>query len=182
MLDCGAACFNDPVNLGTVFTANTNFSVNALGFYYQSDLTGSETVGLYDSSGTLLTSTTVTLSDPVVNGFLFNSITPVALTSGGQYFVVAFVGDNTWSYSLGTPPTTTSDITYNGWYYKYTSALAFPQVTEGGVGPYFGPNFEIAAASATPLPGALPLFAGGLGIIGLIAGRKKRRSAGPTVA
>jgi hypothetical protein len=30
----------------------------------------------------------------------------------------------------------------------------------------------------TPLPAALPLFAGGLGMIGLIAGRRKRKSAG----
>jgi len=34
----------------------------------------------------------------------------------------------------------------------------------------------------TPLPAALPLFAGGLGVIGLIAGRKKRKAADPAVA
>ena len=31
---------------------------------------------------------------------------------------------------------------------------------------------------ATPLPAALPLFAGGLGVLGLIAGRKKRKAIG----
>jgi hypothetical protein len=34
----------------------------------------------------------------------------------------------------------------------------------------------------TPLPATLPLFAGGLGMIGLIAGRKKRKAAGPATA
>ena len=32
-------------------------------------------------------------------------------------------------------------------------------------------------ATATPLPAALPLFAGGLGVIGLIARRRKRSIA-----
>ncbi len=37
-------------------------------------------------------------------------------------------------------------------------------------------------AAATPLPAALPLFAGGLGMIGLIAGRRKRRVVGTSAA
>ena len=35
---------------------------------------------------------------------------------------------------------------------------------------------------ATPLPAALPLFAGGLGVFGLIAGRKKRKAIGTSVS
>jgi hypothetical protein len=38
----------------------------------------------------------------------------------------------------------------------------------------FGPATEFAAA--TPLPAALPLFAGGLGVMGLFARRKKRKN------
>jgi hypothetical protein len=34
----------------------------------------------------------------------------------------------------------------------------------------------------TPLPAALPLFAGGLGVIGLLAGRRKRKTAAATAA
>lgn len=36
--------------------------------------------------------------------------------------------------------------------------------------------------SATPLPATLPLFAGGLGLMGLIAGRKKRKAVGTIAA
>ena len=35
---------------------------------------------------------------------------------------------------------------------------------------------DSASASATPLPAALPLFAGGLGLIGLLARRRKRKA------
>ncbi|MGB6342256.1 MAG: PEP-CTERM sorting domain-containing protein [Xanthobacteraceae bacterium] len=37
-------------------------------------------------------------------------------------------------------------------------------------------DFVIASVSATPLPATLPLFAGGLGAIGLLGWRKKRNA------
>lgn len=56
---------NVPVNLGLVFTANSTFSADALGIFNQTFLTSSEQVGLYDSTGNLLASATVALSDPL---------------------------------------------------------------------------------------------------------------------
>ena len=38
-------------------------------------------------------------------------------------------------------------------------------------------GLDNVALNQTPLPAALPIFAGGLGMIGLIAGRKKRKAA-----
>jgi hypothetical protein len=38
-------------------------------------------------------------------------------------------------------------------------------------------DISVTAADATPLPAALPLFAGGLGLIGLLARRRKQRAA-----
>lgn len=38
-------------------------------------------------------------------------------------------------------------------------------------------NALLTGASATPLPAALPLFAGGLGVMGLLARRRKRKAA-----
>ena len=43
-------------------------------------------------------------------------------------------------------------------------------------------DFSTEIISQTPLPGALPLLAGGFGMLGLIAGRRKRRTARPVVA
>src|SRR5579864_168105 len=147
---------NVPVNLGLVFTANSTFPVDALGIYYQSFLTAPEQVGLYDSSGNLLASATVTLSDPLVSGYLFHSITPVSLTAGHTYTVDAFVGNNPWAYG---PVPITSNVTYKYNDYVYGSSLAFPTLTGGTGAAYYGPNFEIAAnTDPVPEPGSSGLL------------------------
>jgi hypothetical protein len=147
---------NVPVNLGLVFTANSTFSVDALGIFNQTFLTSSEQVGLYDSSGNLLATATVALSDPLVSGYLFHSITPVSLTAGHTYTVDAFVGNNPWAY--GAAPITTN-VTYKYNDYVYGSSLAFPSSTGGAGTAYYGPNFEIAAnTDPVPEPGSSGLL------------------------
>jgi hypothetical protein len=160
---------NDPVVLGNVFTANANLSVTALGFYYQPNLTGSETLGLYDQFGNLLASTTVSALGPVTNGFLFQSIgTPVALVANTQYTVAAEVGNNPWSY--GAAPTTAPGVTFNYNDYLYGNVLAFP-TTQHGSGPaYYGTNFQF-----TPEPGFYGLLALGLSGLGVFARRRRSR-------
>ncbi len=164
---------NSYVNLGIVFMANTNFSVDALGFYDQSDLTGPETVGLYDSSGNLLASAIVSLSDSVVGGYLFQSITPVALTAGDTYTVDAYVGANDWSYGA-TAPNSAAEVTYEYHDYAYGGALSYPTQTINEApsqkGTYYGPNFEIE--STLPEPATLTLF--GAGLLGLGVVRRRR--------
>jgi len=140
----------DPVNLGMVFTANSTFSVDALGIFDQTFLTSSEQVGLYDSSGNLLASATVALSDPLVNGYLFQSITPVSLTAGQTYTLDAFIGNNPWAY--GAAPITSSNVTFKNTDYLYGSGLAFPTSTVGSPTAYYGPNFEIGTGNTDPVP------------------------------
>jgi hypothetical protein len=62
------------------------------------------------------------------------------------------------------------------------SGLFFNSVTDPTfkVGTYLGSNGDsltITDISATPLPAALPLFASGIGALGLLGWRKKRRAA-----
>jgi hypothetical protein len=40
------------------------------------------------------------------------------------------------------------------------------------------PTDQILAVAATPIPAALPLFAGGLGLMGFLARRRKRNVLG----
>ena len=88
------------------------------------------------------------------------------------YNAVADYGVNgvcPWGHVTGIDPTAhwIWSIPDNGAYADFSTEIVF-QGTQ--VGP------------PTPIPGALPLFAGGLGMIGLIAGRKKRRTARSAVA
>ena len=43
-------------------------------------------------------------------------------------------------------------------------------------------NITLNATTVTPLPAALPLFAGGLGMVGFLSQRKKRRAQAPAVS
>jgi hypothetical protein len=152
-----------------VFTANGNFSVDALGIYYNSKLTGSEIVGLYDSSGNLLASATVPTTGTQVNGYVFQSITPVALTSGDQYTVDVFVDvNNPWFYSNDVPIQNSALVTYNLSNYNYIDGLAFPtahySLREVS---YYGPNFEI------PEPSLVLLLSLGIGAVTLVGWRFK---------
>ena len=143
----------DPVNLGLVFTPKANVEVLALGIYDQPYLKSSQRVGLYNASGDLLASTRVTLSDPVVNDYLFQTITPVILIAGEQYTVDTFVGRNAWAYGT-TAPIHSADIAYDYEDYRYASGLRFPSDTSGAAGgpsgTYYGPNVELENATAGP--------------------------------
>jgi hypothetical protein len=50
-------------------------------------------------------------------------------------------------------------------------------LTESGIASSSGVGSLSPAVSATPLPAALPLFAGGLGALGLLGWRRKRKAA-----
>ena len=153
------------VNLGLVFTANTTFSVDALGIYDYPGLAGPEQVGLYNSSGNLLASATVTLTDPLISGYFFQSVTPVTLSAGSTYTVDVFVGNNPFGY--GPAPTANGAVTYKGATYLYSSSLAFPTFTPS-VPAFYGANFEIATGDDPPVPE--PRNVGALVSLAMLAG------------
>jgi hypothetical protein len=163
---------NNPVNLGLFFTPSTNITVESLGVYYQPQLFTSEQVAVYDATTqALLTSTTVTLTDPITDGYLFQSITPLALVAGHEYVVNAFTEGNPWAY--GNVPIQASQITYDTHQYIYTGTLAYPIYTVNAAGSaYYGPNFIFT--SSVPEPGSVSMFAIGLALAGFMHYRKPR--------
>jgi hypothetical protein len=164
---------NQPVNLGTVFTANSSFNVDSLGIYRDPSLTGSEIVGLFDfSTHALLASTTVQLTDTLAGSFLYHAITPVSLLAGHQYEVTAFVGNNPWTF--GPAPATDSRVTYNSHLYNYSNQLAFASNSGGSGAAYFGANFTIASVSAVPEPESYALMLAGLAGLTVLGKRKNK--------
>jgi hypothetical protein len=162
---------NAPVNLGDVFVANASGTVCALGIYAgnNASYSGPETVGLYDSSGKLLTSTTVTNTDTLYNGYYWASTAPAQVIAGDTYTVVDFTSNNGWG-SGPNPIPTWGTVQYDD--YQYGSTLAFTTAT-GGSGPaYYGGDVMIDV----PEPGSLLLFGSGLaGLAGALR-RKLRKS------
>jgi hypothetical protein len=127
---------------------------------------------LYDSAQNLLVATTVSLSDKGIHGYLFHDISPVALSAGEQYTVVANTGFNDWSYG-SIPPDQAKAVTYNFHDATYSSSLTFPTNTAGAAGgpngTYYGPNFEIKKN----VPGDHqldPVNSGAVGVPGPIVG------------
>ncbi|HEY2709092.1 MAG TPA: DUF4082 domain-containing protein [Caulobacteraceae bacterium] len=152
---------NIPVNLAMVFTANSNTNATALGFYDLADATGSEDVGLYDSTGNLLSSVSVAASaGNVISGYHFANIAPVALTAGDTYAVVAQVFNNPWQYgTINSSPS----VTFNFDAYDYVGALHDWTNTNGSGPAYFGPNLLVASV---PEPATWAMMLIGASLIG----------------
>jgi plastocyanin len=68
-------------------------------------------------------------------------------------------------------------------FFTFTVAGLYPyfDAIHGGPGG-FGESGVITVTAATPLPAALPLFATGLGAMGLLGWRRKRKNATPALA
>jgi hypothetical protein len=161
----------DTWTLGYQFRDNIAASVTALGTWDKGIL-GNTSVGLWDGSGRLLASTTVTATGTPVGSapWLFASITPVPLTPGANYYVGSY-GDANYAYFVGQI-TTSPEITYLQDAYAY-GGLRFPTYSDGAPYSFFGGNVELGTASAMPEPTSVTLLT--IGFAGLALARRRRR-------
>jgi hypothetical protein len=166
-------------NLGYEFQANVNANVTALGVMDFGSATGlpqAQQVGLWTSGGTLLASTYVDSSGQQIGNWLFETITPVALTAGQDYVVGSQGGEGYVYYTTGF--TVAPEISFiQDQYYPVgggsNNPLYFPNETAGITaaqgGAFFGGNVKLSS----PEPGSLTLLGWGLvGLAGLV--RRKR--------
>jgi len=181
--------YDGGANVGYEFTANTALTIRALGVYDytgSAGLNASELIGLYNSSGTLLTSATVAAgtSAPLVDGFRWINITPYTLTAGQSYVAdIAQDGSDPWIYSeagsgvtlfspsiSGVPiagPDSFSRYTYSG------AGLHFP-TGYFGYETYLGPNISTGAYVNSSVPdGSLTALLLGMSFTGLGCIRRK---------
>ncbi len=147
----GQTLGNPPFTLGWSFSTNSAVTVSSLGVFDSGldGLANSYQVGIFNSGGTLLTSTTVQSGtvDPLINQFRYASTAPVTLAAGGTYSIGALY--LTGSDGLVAAPggfgipvnfAVNSAITFLDAEYAFGSSLTAPQNGAGGEG-YFGPNF-----------------------------------------
>ena len=172
-------------SVGLEFEVNSPITVYALGIYDsgQNGIAGSLTADLMTLTGTIKASATFSGTYALIGNYQFQSITPVTL-SPGDYYLSGYGWTSTdpeqnCTYPGGglCPTFVTSSLV--------TSVLS---VYGGGFDPpgtlptnsYPGDVFDsanIEFTAATPVPAALPLFATGLGAMGLFGWRRKRKSA-----
>ena len=181
-------------NLGFDFTPTANESVTSLGYFNfngtataGAGLTNAHSVGLYEQTGLLLTSTLIAAggvgtSDTNGSVFVYNSVTPVNLVANTKYTLFGTTGT---SPGDGFVENATGTI-FNGIIYnknQYNTSATLSGTRSAGTGTdiqqpgYFGPNAIIASAAVPEASSSI-----GLGVLLALGGmaliaRKKSAKA-----
>lgn len=147
-------------SLGFEFIPNSNISVSTLGSFFPPGATDQHGVGLWDESGTLLASTTVTGTGTV--GFVYGAITPLSLSKGVTYIVSASTLSDLYA-DFDATWTVDPNITYVDHIQVPcgTVAACFPTDRFTSFGD-FGANFQFTTTTTVPEPGTLMLLGTGL--------------------
>ncbi len=173
-VNTGEQLANPPFTLGWEFSTNNAITVNALGFFddSQDGLTESHEVGLWNSVGTLLAETTVVSGDPLVNQWRYSDVSPVELAADQDYYVGALYtsGADNVVFPGYSGVSTTANINYIGATYGDGGVLSIPTNPDSANG-FFGPN--ISASVPEPSTWAMLMLGfAGLGVAGYRASRK----------
>jgi hypothetical protein len=173
-------------SFGWTFQPLTDIDVTALGaFDYIVPATGVVDVGLWDATGTLLASGTVSAASTSVNQSLYESITPVMLTAGQTYYLAAYSAASFQFYDAGPDAnpsygnvTMSPEIQLGVIAYTPNAGFAFPSTTEGSHDDaIIAPNFQF---DVVPEPSTVCLLGGG-SIILLTMRRRRIRSPAAAV-
>ena len=142
-----------PMTLGWMFQSQTDINVTALGAF--NDVlhnSGNLEIGIWNSSGDLLTSSLVALTGTSSDS-VYQSVTPVMLTAGQTYYLGAYSPSQTVYFYVVGPDSDTHgyaimspEIQLGGLAFNTNSVFAFPSSTEGQPSDaVVMPNFQFQA-------------------------------------
>ncbi len=161
------------------FTVNTPLRVTHLGIFDegQNGLAEIHEIGLWSIAGTLLgqAQNQIGQGSALLGKFRYETVTPFQLAPGTYYIGASYrAGTADFLPTQSDSISTAAEITYHRGRFGLGSGLTFPN-TASGPGVFFGPNFQFTSGSA-PVPDA-GATAGllGLGLIGIVATRRKLR-------
>jgi len=153
---------NEDFSLGFEFSVTGSATVLDLGYnYFSVPLNESHQVGIYDSTGTLLGSVTVTNSSTVDNGYLYTALsTPLTLSAGDYWIAGTTLGLNDgWIYQASNIVTAPGISYVDSWFTNGNGGmLSFPTTDTGGARQYLPVNFLLSSASV-PEPSSIMLMA-----------------------
>jgi len=171
----------DGFSMGWEFNVLQPVLVDRLGYFNYGPtgqgITTPHEVGIFDSNGTLLVSTTVNPGDPVSGIWAWKTLSsPFELAPGQGYVLAGLTGPtDLYTYRVNSI-TVDPSISYvkNRYVRTGTGALIFPIYTVSETGySYFGPNMDLRNVPPVPEPALiqLPLL---LGMAGLGYWRRRR--------
>lgn len=161
-----------PFTLGYEFTTSTAFSINALGYWNDGNQNNHQ-VGIWDSQGNLLVSTTVLGTDQVDGHFIYHPIDNFFLAPGTYVIGGEFLGNGNAFPWNANGVVTIAGYTYVMDEQLFGSGLNFPTVGNIGYGDngILAANFSITDVTPVPEPCSLALL--GSGMAGLFGMRKR---------
>lgn len=160
---------NNAWNFGTRFTAQS-FRVTALGYFdaNQDGFSSDHEVALYDASGTLLRSATVTSAAALIGNFRYVNVAPLVLTGTSQIQATSGTDNYTWNT---TNFATASGVALVGNYWELGNSPVFLSTPQNDVRDgYWGGNL---LGAAVPEPASWAMLIIGFGAVGATARRRR---------
>jgi hypothetical protein len=165
--------YNPSFTLGYSFSLSKDFSLYGLGIFDAGNdgLLNSYDVGLWDSAGTLITTTNVAAgtAGSLMDGYRWDQFSPISLGAGdyriGALYNNAAGADPLYFEGFGNTVTSVSGVTFGNANFSSEDTLTDPTGTARGTGGYFGPNL-LLGVGAVPEPSTWAMLLLGFGAIG----------------
>ena len=148
--DADVVSLANDATLGWKFSTNVPIVITHLGYFefFPGFLNEAHEVGIFDASGTLLVSGSVTGSDSLDNRFRYIAITPTLLGAGETYTIGGFQTGNVDVLARQVSPLTVDpSINFLGGRVALNvGSLTFPSDIPSSFSEPFGPNFKFVPA------------------------------------